>query len=429
MRTVNFEKNILFGIAALLGIDPAADLRNDHVSAWVQFANIRVKQGWEAWDFRDLLVTEERAFRPIWNASKRFFRSGTGGKPDEIFYIPSFAYFRVKATAPSDPPPGTLPTNTTYYEPLTVVDKYIDLDQPCRRAIGIIRGVYNANPRIGTGYDFTPLNYGPSERGIDVGVGAGMTAFIHYQTTPSEFASDPYEAARAYRKGEVVYWGTGQGGDGNCYRALAGTIGNRPDNAAYWAVVPVPAILASFLKLAVAADACDDLQTSGKLEAQAGEALTSEINKLLEQGERHFYRPWRRARRICGAPLGVGNFWWSVSPPYSSDAAITTLTDVCEDEGGLTMNPFNQTQGAATALISGQDYIDIVFATPITDPSGNLTAEWEFSMLSVESSDPAPLKIWPATVINKTGAGARVTFAPSGPDSPNYKLRWRVNAV
>ena len=185
MRTANFREDVLFGVADLLGIDPDLDLLKDRAASFVRAINDATLEAWEFWEWSQLMITEERAYRPIWNASKSF-RIG-----NEVFYLPSMAYFKVSATAPGDPPIGTLPTNTNYYEPLTMSDPYIAFDQPCRRAIGQIYGVFSGNP-LSTpciGIPFRPATRANVEAITLHGSPMGLTAFVSFKILPSKFTA------------------------------------------------------------------------------------------------------------------------------------------------------------------------------------------------------------------------------------------------
>src|SRR4029077_3625489 len=187
MRTVTF-KSVFEGILRRHGMDPRGDaVASDAGLAITEHVNARVKRAWFAWEWPEWTITEERAFRQIWNNSRLFYQVGADGKPDEVFYIPNVAthslvdaaYYRVKATAPGSPPLGTLPTNTTYWETMDTVDTYIAFDQVCRRRIGEVLEVYADNPAV-----MKPpreLHHRPTENGIQIYEAGGLaTVFVRY---------------------------------------------------------------------------------------------------------------------------------------------------------------------------------------------------------------------------------------------------------
>lgn len=201
--------------------------------------------------------------------------------------------------------PGELPTNAAKFAVLNPVDRYIELDQPGKQSIEMIRALYDVTPR--TNYGARMWNYGPSGRGIDTPIESGPTTWITYTIRPSKFTSEAYSAAKTYKTGGLAYFT-----DGNVYRAISDVTGVSPDttNNVYWALVPMPHVLSEYVKTAAASAAADDAQTQTTLLAQAKELLTREIDKLIEQGEGHNYRFADTSRTRI--PYGVSGFWWSV---------------------------------------------------------------------------------------------------------------------
>ncbi len=432
MKTVNFRDDLLKPIAYELGIDPdSSDLNNDHAAAWTSFINRYVRQGWEAWDFPELDVTEERAFRPIWSSSKQFRRVGlNNGQPDELLYIPDLVagnnpYYQVLSTAPTDPPVGTLPTNTTYFQPLVLVDKYIAYDQQCRQTIGRVIGIYGSNPRMftnssGVKTSFRRLSYKPSEKGIDVHHTAKYTVWVKFQMVPSQFTSKQYSSTTTYNKGDLAYDPT----TGNVYRAVVVTTNNPPGSSS-WMVVPLPYTLQLFAIYAAASCASEDIVEQQNLMGKAQECLGREIDKLIEQGQRFpTYRTGFARKRHFGE-------WAVIDPTIGDDSpssVVTTLTDICQDPwGNVAMQDIDTlVQAAVTAIPSGQDYVDITFSQGMVDSAGNPTSNWEFLELTVEyPTDPPPGKIAPDVVTNKLTTGGRVYLTAATPDG-SYTLRWKA---
>src|SRR4030095_5280321 len=108
--------------------------------ALVGHINERVRKICKAWRGPEWELTEERAFRQVWNSNHQYLRqSPVDGKPDEVFYIPTGMYYQVRKEAVADPPVGIPPTNTLYFLVLSYVDSFIAYDQGCRRSIGFVR--------------------------------------------------------------------------------------------------------------------------------------------------------------------------------------------------------------------------------------------------------------------------------------------------
>jgi hypothetical protein len=323
MKTVNFRDDVLFPAAELLGIDVATDFLNDFARPLARSVNSKLREGWDFWDWPELTLTEERAFRRIWNPQSQFVPG------DEVFFIGTMSYYAVRRNPPLDPPVGTSPTDISYFEPLTLTDRYIAYEQDCRGTIGDVYGVYATNPRLNGGCGVLALEFRPSEKGIDVVPWAGPTVFVHYKLRVPQFTIEGYDPARAYKANDLIYWT-----DGEVYRARSNTTATDPGTV-FWAKMAMPYTLSEFVKYAAAAEMADDAYTKASLRADAEAAIRREVDKLLIQGERHFYR-MGGAPQLRYIPLGVSSFWWSVSPPWTSTSGtVTTLTEQCEDEWGV----------------------------------------------------------------------------------------------
>lgn len=331
MRTANFRDDILHPVASRLGIDHTSpDLNVQHVRGWIPFINTRMEEAWESLDLPELRATEERAFRTIWNATGQFLRSNPAlalaGEPDSFLYLPTMGYYQVKATAIADPPPGALPTDTTYFEPIAIGYPYIDLDQRGRHAVGEVLGVYNGNPRFQT-TGWTGLPYRLSERGIELRGTSAPSAWLRFTIRPSKFTAEQWDNEAVYQKGALVY----NPEDGHCYRSLIGDNQGTMAPANVWALVPVPAALATYVALAAASDAADDLPTSQKLYAQAQAVLVRKYDALRAQGETRRYRLFDSTRTLNA---WGGGSWWYNSPFWvpADPSELTTLTDIWSDD-------------------------------------------------------------------------------------------------
>jgi hypothetical protein len=236
----------------------------------------------------------------------------------------------VKGSAVSDPPAGTAPTNTSYFEPLTVTDAYVALDQVCRRPIGVVFGVYGGDPRL-NGYG-PGLGYRPTEKGINVYGGGGPSVFVKYQVPPPRFTLTPYAPGKAYVASDTVYNPL----DGHCYLAVAPSTSIAPTDTNYWRRLSFPQLFEDYVVAGAYADGLkegdqtDDaskrqlkIAESRLAEAEAVGYLQREIDLLLTQGEKHYYiKRWP----YCYYPNG-----YCTSQPWAGGTA-TTLTDICETD-------------------------------------------------------------------------------------------------
>lgn len=325
MRTVPFQR-VMDGIVRAIGLRPQ-NVDFDVQTTLSDYANERVRQAAQSWIWPEWTITEERAFRPLWNATTQFFRVGDNGQPDELFYIPNMTYYRVLSTAVTDPPIGTLPTDTTYFEALTQVEPYIAYDQDRRRSIGMVIGIYASDPRVNG--CARGLYYSPGEKGISVR-GSGPTVFIYYSMPNPVYSTVSYAAGKIYSRGDVVIDPT----TGECFQALSTTTA-LPADASFWKRVPFLEVWMPFVKNAAASDAESEpdptstdaamaqmkMAIAGKLETKAFDYLQSEIDALVAQGQKLKYSFCRRH------PV-----WWE-SQPWGG-GTVTTLTDADEENLG-----------------------------------------------------------------------------------------------
>jgi hypothetical protein len=293
-----------------LGLNPdTPDLASMDLALSVSdHINERVRKGWFYWPFPEFTLTEERAFRPVWNGSLQFYAG------DELFYIPTFKYYRVTGNPPVGTPP-TAPTDD--FEEFTCTDCYIAWNQVCRKTISSILAVYPANPDNGACYPRLPIR--PSSRGINVYGDHGATVFVNFQRPVPRFTLQPFMQGRTYALGDLAFFPETK----DCFIAT--------NNAgAYWQKVLFPEVLSEYVKGGVYADclletdigdSADKVQTRNAkaaiAAAEAEENLTGEIDSLIAQGQRYH---WQAPRR-----------YWH---PWSSDGVVTTLTDACDSDYG-----------------------------------------------------------------------------------------------
>jgi hypothetical protein len=416
MRTIPFI-DVFNGVATRHGLDPLAVIPQQKARAIVRHINRRVRSGLRYWDLPEFNMTAERAFRQRWSSTRQFKVVGQNGKPDEVFYITDAQYYRVKKDAPSDPPPGTAPTNTTYWEIIIPVDTYLALDQICEQPMGMVLGVYGTNPRFGfNGYSY-PLDYKASQYGIDVFNPIGPTVFVYYQMTVPVFTIIPWISGKLYSRGNIVF----DPPSGDCFRCLAQTTNDPLTNLSVWSRLPFPESLASYCEAGAFADSLGEIP-QGEKDAQpkiaaataagqeALENLYDEINVSIVNGQRHYY----------GYGMRYHGLWGIYTTQPWPGGWVTTLTEECDPGGYFPPAPISQS--GITQLIMGQNYLEVTFITPMPD------ATWTFSQLIVvNTTDPTPFNLFPGTMTNKTANGFRLYFN-GYPNSNNYYLHWEVKA-
>lgn len=337
MRTIPFVQ-VYESVVRLTGGSPENVVKSDLARKIVQAINMRTALACQSWRWPEWEVTEERAFRSTWNNSRQFHIAGENGRPDEFFYLgdtslpttdtsspfgANSGYYKVKSTAPHNPPVGTLPTNTTYFEPMEGVDTFIEYDQACKRSIGMVLGVYRQNPRNPTGSMNGGLKYMPSERGIDV-LGAGLpTVFVTYKLPIPKYTMVPWVQGGSYLAREVKFDPV----TGECFQALAAT--SQPlSDANYWRRVP---FLSKWLNYVVNASYVDATISSKTTQAEqlgvqlaqsnAETYLQMEVDALVTQGQKLRWSFYER----------IGN--WCESQQWNG-GSVSTLSDVCESNIG-----------------------------------------------------------------------------------------------
>lgn len=304
MREVNYLDSILYGVAHILGVDTTHDLLKDHARPWANAINTRLRYAWEFWDWPEFMVTEERALRQVWYTDVDY-TSGEGDN-SEVYYIPNDTYYRVTA----NPPVGTLPTNVTYFTPITFadLDRYIAYEQNGKQDIGQVYGIYNSSPRA----NVPTIQWGasPSGLGLDIGYLTATTIWITYKPKPPQFTSNTYSTTASYRRGDVVL----DLDSGDCYLALRSSANNALNLPAYWLRQEFPYTLSEYVKYAAASDHADDVQRGDRLMSQAEEFLTREVDKQTESGQVHHYGPKLPYRMPLGLSGYTPIYWSSVTP-------------------------------------------------------------------------------------------------------------------
>jgi hypothetical protein len=292
MRTTKFQ-TVFDRVVRKLGRDPLAEIPQDMSRALVEHINERVRTICDGWMWPEWTVTEERAFRPVWNSTEAYLKvSSTDGLPDEVFYLGAayvvggdfgtgYGYYRVKADAPADPPIGTVPTNATYWELIDPVDTFIAYDQRDRRAIGQVLEVYSGNPRVPTGSMRGRRRFNPSEKGIDV-PGGGTTVFITQKLPVPTYTMVPYVVGKTYSRGETVFDPT----TGECYQAITTTTA-APSDATKWNWVPFLAVWTEYVCNGAFADTMLEFDQGGNGDIQAKVVLAQAAS---ERAEKHYER-------------------------------------------------------------------------------------------------------------------------------------------
>jgi hypothetical protein len=288
MRTIPF-KQVFDRVIRLHGRDPRKLADNsDLANALVDHVNYRVRTICQAWLWPEWVITEERAFRPVWSSTEAYLRvSTTDALPDEVFYLGAaytvggdfgagYGYYRVKSDAVSDPPIGTVPTNTTYWETIDPVDSFIAYDQRDRRALGMVLNVYAKNPRVPTGSMNGRRRFNPSEKGIDV-IGGGTTVFVTHKMPCPRYTMTPYVSGKTYVRADTVFDPT----TGECYQAIDTTTAAVTDST-HWNWIPFLDVWAGYVCNGAFADSLMEFDQGGNGDLQAKMVLAQAANERAD---------------------------------------------------------------------------------------------------------------------------------------------------
>src|SRR5947207_3328382 len=261
LRTVTY-RSVYESILRRHGLDPVGDaVTHDTLRAVTEHINTRLSFAWHYWEWPQLTFMQNRAFRTVWTNALQFLKVNAEGVPDELYYATNGNYYRVLSTAPSDPPIATLPTNTTYFEQFTLVDRYILLDQVNQTPIGDVIAIYDNDPRLSVNRMAQKLPFRPTEREITLTwAGTSGTVWLVFKIVPSEFTAIPFVVGKTYALGDSIY----HPADGECYRALqAAPTGDPTAQPAQWLKIPFPKIFARYVRAGAYGD--------GLRETDAGE--------------------------------------------------------------------------------------------------------------------------------------------------------------
>lgn len=304
-------------IAGLLETD-APDISPAIAKIWIASFNRHVRFAWEFWRWPEFFITEERPFRRIW-MSHQVYLDAT-----EVFYIPTYSYFSANGNLPA----GVVPGFDASWTPLTLAsgDRYIEISQTCRQAIGEPDAVFPSNPYLNTSCPRT-LDFAVNERGINVPWGGGPTVFLCYKIRPSRFTSELRNPAKGYKTGSLIY----SPDLCNTYRAIQdagpGIGPEAPNGASFWVQVPLPYVLSEYVVNRVAADQAGDQVAKNDFKNDAELCLQRETDKTIEQGMRQSYKLFSPARSWPSFPLLADS---STIP----DVTLRTLTESCVDAFG-----------------------------------------------------------------------------------------------
>lgn len=201
------------------------------------------------------------------------YAAGTAYVAGDVVYYPTTARYYSCHSAST----GNLPSNTSYWGILTAFDPYVSYTQTGKTEIGMVRDVYNKDPR--SRRDWENPEFELNENGVQVPSGYSRV-WIEFQKRAPVLQGDEYDAATAYAIGDYVQYTSGS--VINFYKATAATTGNLPTDTSYWEAIQIPYIFLTFLTFAAYADILHhdgQSDTARIYERRASQALAAEQGK------------------------------------------------------------------------------------------------------------------------------------------------------
>lgn len=410
MRTVPFYE-VFKGVVSRHGLDPDGDKVPYYTArSIVRAINRRARLSWRAWNWPDFTITEERAYRTVWNSTKQFRRVGENGLPDELFYIPNVTYYVVRSDASADPPIGLAPNELAaadYYTALNPLDAFVSLDEVCKKSVSRVLGVYKDNPRA-NGFRH-PIHYELTEKGIDLFHVHGPTVFVRYLPAPSKFTIVPWAQGKLYKQADLIFYAE----TGECYISLADNNTQPPNDATSWRWMPMPEVISGYVEAGAYADSMRETPPAEQMQMQqvrmassqaadqeAADLLQSEIDVYMAMGQRHFYQQHRPPHRLTRRK--------EMDNPAFEAGSVTTLTDVCEADGSYPppivipivtkeyipsivslTGPEPSLKNAVSTLTKGINYlVEIV----ITVNNDQVDQTWKLVSGAYDSGDPGQVQ-------------------------------------
>jgi hypothetical protein len=236
MRTVSY-KSIQDYVFTGASLDPndstITDAQRNRVAG---FINDRLKMAWEwAW-WPELMMIEERAFRPAWRTVDTYAAG------DEVYYA---GLYYAAARANSGVTPGTSVDDWTE---VTLTNKYIELSRIGETEIGEVELVTLRDPRVAKSPGAVTYSFGAN--GIQFLSGlAAQTVWVRFRLRPPTFTGELWTAVAAAagtynRDGYLVLLPD----DGEVYKAI--TVTEIP----YWLKQEMPYVLSGFVRRAALSD-------------------------------------------------------------------------------------------------------------------------------------------------------------------------------
>jgi len=320
MRKLTF-KNVLHGVAHLAGLD-RDNLSNSEFARIRDLSDARLALAWESGEWPDVLLVEERTFRPLWDSDTTYAKDG------EVYYATEDKYYQSMAESNTGNTPTTkawwaessetpggndwisgtayavgdkvkhdtdgkyywcylahtasgsiTPASSSYWTQLVPFDRYLAYEQSGETKIGGFLAIHKKDP-----LNFTVnKEYGYKLSGKGAHLTANVTkVWVKGRKYRPVLSGDNFSSTSTYAVGDQVYHG------GQLYDANAATLaGESPvSHASQWDLVEIPYIFQNYLIRGAYADylramGSNELASAADMDAEA--VMTLEADKLLRQ--------------------------------------------------------------------------------------------------------------------------------------------------
>lgn len=266
MRTVPFMR-VFEGVALALGIEVSAFSAAQKARALAAF-NRQIITPWKFDFWPELMLAEQRAFRPYWDEETQFSAG------DIVYFEDDQLYYQANS-APFNPQDGESPAvYPTKWTEISVFRRYVALDQVGETPIDEVEGLYRYDPRL---RNATPgrITHKMTGDGAVPTSSCDQLVWVNFRIRPSQFSLTAYVEEQTYAAGTIVLSGQ------ECYKAkLAVPVEGEITDPVYWELQPFPAIFEQYMVRATVAAL---LQADG----QAREARAEQAEADLKLSEAH----------------------------------------------------------------------------------------------------------------------------------------------
>lgn len=210
---------------------------------------------------------------------------------DVVYYPVNDSHYACHTTST-----GNLPTDTNYFGPLAVFDKYVGYTQTGYTAIGDVRDVYTKNPSVLKSY--ATCNWTLTQNGVQVPNGPAVV-WLEYRTRFAPLIGSDYSASATYAVGDQILFNS-SGSVKNFYTcAVVTTAGQSPNTTpASWTLLEIPYLFQSYLVHGAFADV---LRMDGQMDKAAQQERLAEQYLEIEAAKLFNLQPQQQRMDMSAA--------------------------------------------------------------------------------------------------------------------------------